>query len=111
MYEENEKLLREYQEGNKAIASIIVENNLGLINFVLNGFKWAFSENPNFENVFDRDDLFQEGVFGLYASLDTYDPEKGAFSSYAIYHIRQAIYRFYYDKGRVIRSNYLASQA
>lgn len=103
MYEDNEELLREYQEGNKAIASVIVENNLGLINYVLQGFRWAFNDNPNFENIFDRDDLFQEGVFGLYASLDTYDPEKGAYSSYAIFHIKQAIFRFYYDKGRVIR--------
>jgi RNA polymerase sigma factor (sigma-70 family) len=103
MYDDNEKLLKEYQEGNKALARVIVENNLGLINHVLNGFRWAFNDNPNFENVFDRDDLSQEGVLGLYASLDTYDPDKGAFSSYAIYHIKQAIFRFYYDKGRVIR--------
>jgi len=103
MYEDNEKLLKEYQEGNKALANVIVENNLGLINYVLKGFKWAFNDNPNFENVFDKDDLFQEGVLGLYASLDKYNAELGSFSTHAISYIKQAIYRFYYDKGTVIR--------
>jgi len=103
MYEDNEKLLKEYKEGNKALANVIVENNLGLINYVLKGFRWAFNDNPNYENVFDKEDLFQEGVLGLYASLDKYDSEKGTFPTHAIAHIKQAIYRFYYDKGSVIR--------
>lgn len=103
MYEDNDKLLREYQEGNKALANVIVENNLGLINYVLKGFRWAFNDNPNYQNVFDKEDLFQEGVLGLYNSLDKYNAELGSFPTHAISYIKQAIYRFYYDKGRVIR--------
>lgn len=103
MYEDNEKLLKEYQEGNKDLSSVIIENNLGLVNYVLKGFRWAFSDNPNYQNVFDKEDLYQEGVLGLYNSLDNYNSELGSFSTYAISYIKQAIYRFYYDKGRVIR--------
>lgn len=103
MYADNDKLLKEYQEGNKALSNVIVENNLGLVNYVLKGFSWAFNNNPNYQNIFDKEDLFQEGVLGLYDSLDKYDPELGTFPTHAISYIKQAIYCFYYDKGRVIR--------
>lgn len=99
----NEELLMRYRAGEEFLKNYIVEKNLGLINYVLKGFRWAFNDNPNYQNVFDKEDLFQEGVLGLYASLDKYDPELGAFSTHAISYIKQAIYRFYYDKGRVIR--------
>ena len=103
MHGNNDTLIKQYQEGNKALGNVIVENNLGLINYVLKGFRWAFNDNPNYQNVFDKEDLYQEGVLGLYNSLDKYNSELGSFSTHAISYIKQAIYRFYYDKGKVIR--------
>lgn len=106
MYEDNEKLIKEYQEGNKALFNDLVEGNLGLVHLALKSFKWAYNNHPKYDEIMSYDDFFQEGVLGLCGCLETYDPELGVFSSYALQHIKQAIYRFYYDKGRVIRVPY-----
>ena len=46
MYEDNERLIREYQEGRKELLGVIVENNLGLIHTALKSFKWAYNNHP-----------------------------------------------------------------
>jgi len=99
----NEKLIERYQQGEDKLANTIVENNLGLIHLVLKRFKWAYNNHPKYDDIISYEDLFQEGVLGLYAALDKYDPNQGAFSGYAVIHIRQKVFRFMYDKGRVIR--------
>ena len=52
----------------------------------------------------DYDDLVQEGSFGLMKAIERYDYQKGyAFSTYAVWWIRQAITRSLANLGRSIR--------
>ena len=99
----NEKLIERYQQGEDKLANTIVENNLGLIHLVLKRFKWAYNNHPKYDDIISYEDLFQEGVLGLYDAIGKYDSGQGAFSTYAVIHIRQKVFRFMYDKGRVIR--------
>lgn len=43
----------------------------------------------------NKEDLVQEGVFGLIRAIEKYDPERGAFSTYASYWIRQNLQNYY----------------
>ena len=106
MYEDNDRLIQEYQEGHRELLGVIVENNLGLIHTALKSFKWAYNNHPKYDEIISYDDFYNEGVIGLCGCIDKYNPELGAFSTFAIIHIKQAIFRFYYDKGRVIRVPY-----
>lgn len=100
---DNETLIQRYKNGEKELLWEIVMNNKGLVNEVLKSFKWAYNANPKCENVISYEDLEQEGLIGLSKSLDSYDPELGSFSNHAFYWIKQAVYRFYHNKSRVIR--------
>jgi RNA polymerase sigma factor (sigma-70 family) len=106
MYDDNESLIRQYQEGRTELLGTIIENNQGLIHTALKSFKWAYNKHPKYDEIINYDDFFQEGVFGLCNAIGKYDPELGAFSTYAILHIKQKIYRFYHDNSRVIRVPY-----
>jgi RNA polymerase primary sigma factor len=99
----NEKLIERYQQGEDKLANTIVENNLGLIHLVLKRFRWAYNNHPKYDDIISYEDLFQEGVLGVYDAIRKYDCSQGAFSTYAVIHIRQKVFRFMYDKGRVIR--------
>jgi len=106
MYNDNEKLIRQYQEGDSELLGVIIENNIGLIHTALKSFKWAYRSHPKYDEILNYDDFFQEGVFGLSNAIKKYDPEQGVFSSFALLHINQTIYRFYYNNSRVIRVPY-----
>lgn len=106
MHEDNDRLIQEYQEGHRELLGVIVENNLGLIHTALKSFKWAYNNHPKYDEIISYDDFYQEGVIGLCNSIEKYNPELGAFSTFAIIHIKQAIFRFYYDKGRIVRVPY-----
>lgn len=111
MYDDNEKLIRQYQEGRSELLGVIIKNNTGLIHTALKSFKWAFKSHPKYDDILNYDDFFQEGVIGLSNAIKKFDPDQGAFSSFAILHIKQIIYRYYYNNSRVIRVPYESRKA
>lgn len=111
MYADNERLISEYQQGNTALLSELIENNMGLIHTALKGFKWAYGGHPKYDQIISYDDFVNESIFGLANAIKNYDPEQGCFSSYAILHIKQAAYRFYYNNSRCIRVPYEPQKA
>lgn len=47
----------------------------------------------------DQEDLMQEGYIGLCNAVNGYDPDKGAFTTYAGQHIRAAMFRYIENSG------------
>lgn len=89
-------LLKEFQNtGNTEIRNKLIIHNLKLVQWTLSRFYDV--------DIQDKEDYFQIGVVGLMNSLETYDYRKGAFSSYAIQWIRQAISRGIENLDRTIR--------
>lgn len=48
-------------------------------------------------------DLWQEGMIGLNRAIDTFDPDQGTFSTYAVWWIRQTVSRAIDNTGRIVR--------
>lgn len=93
---EQVKLLKEYQKTKDTeIRDKLITRNLKLVWWTL----------KNFYNIDiqEQEDYFQIGVIGLMDSLETYNHQKGKFSSYAVYGIRQAISRGLENLGRTVR--------
>lgn len=65
----------------------VVQENYGLIRFVINRYFSTYLRNP----MFSREDMFQEGVLGLMHAMDTYKPGKAKFSTHAVSWIKQYI--------------------
>ena len=71
--------------------------NLRLVRFVIRNIRRPFK-------FLDSFDLFQEGSIGLMRAVEKFDPELGLkFSTYALWWIRQAIFRGLDDSDRMIR--------
>jgi len=82
------------QRGLAARATLI-QSNLRLVISIATKFRWS---------GLDREDLLQEGAFGLSRAVERYDPERGfRFSTYATFWIRQAVLRACAEQSRVIR--------
>ncbi len=72
-----------------------VEKNIRLVMFISKQFR-------RFE--IPKDDLIQEGTFGLQKAAVMFDPDRGLrFSTYASWWIRAAIGRHCRDRGRLVR--------
>lgn len=63
----------------------IVEDNKGLVHWVARRYR---------VNESDYDDLIQEGYMGLMRAAETFNSDKGAFSSYAVQWIRSKMSRY-----------------
>ena len=101
--EENLKYVKRYQEskklGNNTLCeyyrNLIVEGNIRLVIYVAR--KSANSKTP-------LEDLISEGFFGLAKAIEHYDFNYDcAFSTYAVFWIRQKIMRSVYKNGRSIK--------
>lgn len=103
MFEFEEQLSKEEQEEllknkeNPQTKEKLIIHNLRLVNWVAK--KYHKPDTPGRE----LEDLFQEGVLGLMAAVDNYDPNKGAFGAYAALNIKGYILRALTGKQRVIR--------
>lgn len=94
--EEQQLLFEEYIKTNDPmIREKLILHNLRLVMWLAKQY-----DRPGEREL---DDLFQSGVIGLMRALEDYDPNKGAFSGYATWWIKQAITRDIDNTGRVIR--------
>lgn len=75
-------LLKNAFQDSATIDDLIVLCNLGLITNVAKQYT---------RGGIEFQDLMQEGVFGIYRSLDDYNPKRGEFSTFATKGIRNAI--------------------
>ena len=81
----NEDLVKRVQEGETDVMGELWENNTGLVAFVAKRYQEGCGR------LVDFDDLMQAGYLGLYAAAMTYSPERAAFSTYAVFHLRRAM--------------------
>lgn len=94
--EEERTLSEKYQNGDIESKNKLISCNLRLV--VMCAKKYL-----NVANSFSLDDLIQEGNMGLIRAVDTFDPDKGRFTTYAINWINQSISRAIYNKSHMIR--------
>lgn len=91
----NEELVKLYQSGDKQALNKLIELNERIVYNLANKFYVEKS------NSIDKDDLIQEGFWGLILAADKYrfDIENTAkFITYAVYWIRQKMNRFIESK-------------
>ncbi len=97
--EEIYELIPRAQAGDMAARQKIVERNIFLV--VSQVGKYARQRKHHHLNI---DDLMQEGFIGLLRAIEKFDPERGnAFSTYAVWWIKQKISRAYDDMDLSIR--------
>lgn len=83
-------LIMQYKEtGDKAIKDKIIMSNIRLVPYAVNDL---LDNSPDLIKYLD--DLLQEGLIGLMVALEHFVPEKGAFSTYAIYWIKTYARRY-----------------
>lgn len=92
----NAELLEAYRSGDNAAREKLIINNQKLIK------KIALQH--TYGGKYDVEDLIQEGNIGLMKAIEKYDNSYDiAFSTYAVYWIKQSIVRSIHDSGRAIR--------
>lgn len=87
------QLLIQAKKGDKNARDVLVENNLGLVRFIVKRFQ---------NRGYDMEDLFQIGCIGLVKAVDQFDLEyQVKFSTYAVPLITGEIKRFLRDDGMI----------
>lgn len=94
--DENSKLSIKVRNGDSSAREEMVLKNLRLVLTVILNDKKRYSS-------YEKIDLLQEGILALIKAVDTYDEEKGAFSTYAKTIIERIITRETINKDRSIR--------
>ena len=95
-HKRNLELLQSHRAGDPAARELLILENSGLVS--------AIAKRYTFNNKYEFDDLRQEGFFGLIKAIERFEPSYGvSFGNYAAYWIKQAILRYIYNCGRVIR--------
>ncbi len=93
LYQDNENLLRQAQNGDLDARSRVYEANIGLVYMVLERFK---------SSSYEYEDLFQIGSIGLLKAIDKFDFSYNVrFSTYAVPMIIGEIKKFLRDDGIV----------
>lgn len=85
---DNEDLVKSYQDGNKEALDMLIANNIGIINKLVNKYKFLCSRGLT------EADLFQEGILGLIKAANMYKfdlENKAKFITYAVHYINRYI--------------------
>lgn len=91
----NEELVLKIQQG-KNVKDALFENIYKLLYFFCRSYK-AHAEMLGYE----IEDLISVSWLGVEKAIESYRPEKGAkFTVYLKYHIKTALSRFFYPKGK-----------
>lgn len=94
----NDTLIRLIKQGNRQAQQDICVKNEGLVR------KYAAAYFRYFGNDLDYEDLLQAGFIGILSAVDRFDFNKEtAFSTYAIFWIKQAISRQIFNEGYRVR--------
>lgn len=87
-------LIYDAQKGDMEARDTVIVHNLRLVMKI--ACKYS---HPRLTRV----ELCQEGTLGLFAAINTYDYAKGAFTTHAVYWIRQKIERYIREYGSIVR--------
>lgn len=82
----NEQLIKAYRKGDKTALEQIILQNKGFVHRLANYYASMYKGG-------DKEDLIQEGYIGLMRAVETYNPRKSKFLTYAFYWIRNAMVR------------------
>lgn len=90
-----QELTRRAQAGDATARDRMIEANIPLVVSVARQYKSPYLE---------TEDLIQEGMIGLHAAVERFEPGRGfRFSTYAMYWIKQRVLRSLDRNGRLIR--------
>ena len=78
----------------KVYADILIRKNMKLVYTIAHQYKF-----PGVE----LEDRIQEGAIGMFEAINTYDPEKGNFSTHAVPWIRARIMKYGNEQSNIIR--------
>lgn len=92
--DEERELAKQIDENDSPEKQEFIKANLRLVVFIASKYK---------NSKIPISDLIQEGNVGLLKAVEKFDPEKGKFSTYAVWWIRHYINRAIVDSGRIIR--------
>ena len=91
------ELILKAKDGDLAARNKIVENNIGLVRFVIKKYE-------NRLIISEYDDLLQEGIIELIKAIEGFDiNKKTRFSTYAVMWIKQTILRYLANNEKTIR--------
>ncbi len=89
----NEELVQEYQHGNEKAFELLVEQNKGIIKFMVKKW-WSVVANGKASPT----DLESECVLGLFFAVKSYkDADEKLFANYAFHRIQWHLYKIYHD--------------
>ena len=94
--EQKELAIRYIKEKDSKAKELLINSNLRWVLSIANKYAYRVK---NLQIL----DIVQEGNLGLLRAIETYDPSKGAFSTYATGWIKQSITRAIADKEKTIR--------
>lgn len=109
--QEEKILFGAVKEGDKQAKELFACCNLGLVFAIAKVFFYRMP--PNAAKVISFQDLVGYGNIGLTTAMNKFNPERGKFSTYAIWWIMQAITKAINDRSREIRipCHFLKKQA
>ena len=95
--EQEREMINRVRSGDQEAKRQFIEANLRLVVYVAKRYSECCTASVSLQ------DVISVGNLGLIKAVERYDPERGTFSTHAVYWIRQAISRTLIDQGQTIR--------